>query len=140
MLPELTIASLPAEPPFPSETAPIRLPEFASPGFRPRHPCAHVRWPRAITPAKGPVEIGQVAEAGVEGDRGDTALRVAEIAKHAVGAREARAEHVFREGFALAFEQKLNVARRDTMARRDGGDRQAAFAEMLGDVRLYGVQ
>ena len=86
-------------------------------------------------PAKRAVEIGQVREPDLQGDRAYCEAGKARSRKHAVGPGEPLFEHVFGERAAFGLEQKLNVARRDAMTARNCGNGKLLVREMRVDVR-----
>ena len=71
-------------------------------------------------PAERAVEVGQIAESRFERDRSDGVVDMARIGQEAMRAREALTEHEFRESRAHAFEQPLDMTRREFQARGYG--------------------
>src|SRR5262245_22089226 len=59
--------------------------------------------------AEGAVEVEQVAEADIEGDRTDGTCGTLRVHEHAVRAQESLAEHELRERLALGLEQHVDV-------------------------------
>ena len=101
---------------------------------------SHVRGRGAVLAAKRAVEIGQVAEPGIEGDRADFLDSETRVGQQPVGAREPLPEHVVGEGGAFRFEQHAHVTRRHPVARRDLIHRQLGPVEVFRDVLLDGAQ
>src|SRR5205807_3712300 len=64
-----------------SESGPAEIRLMAGASFRP-----HVGRGCAVTPAKSPVEIGQVIEAEFERDRADLAVKIERVSQKAVSA------------------------------------------------------
>jgi hypothetical protein len=91
---------------------------------------------RRHRPAGRAGEIGQVAEADLEGDGADGPARVARVAQHPMGTPEPLAEYKLRERGVLVLEQHLDVVRCHPLACCNGDDRQVAAVEMLGNVGL----
>src|SRR5437762_6990862 len=97
---------------------------------------ADVRRRRTVVPAERAVKVGQIAESRFEGNGADGAADLPRISQQAMRARQALAEREFRESQAHAFEQPLDMTRREFQARGYGGQCQVAVAEILADVGL----
>lgn len=67
---------------------------------------ADVRRRRAIVPAEGAIEVGEIAEPDLKGNRADGAPAVARVGQQMMRARQALAEHEFRECRAGAFKHR----------------------------------
>src|SRR5258708_1588629 len=63
----------------------------------------------AIAAAEGAVEIGQIAEAGVQRERADAALGAARICEQPMGAHQPLLEHELGERGAVALEQLADI-------------------------------
>jgi hypothetical protein len=101
---------------------------------------AHRRAFHTISAEESAVEMRQIAEAGVIGDRADGALCQPGIAQHPVRAPQALVEQKSRECRSFALKQDLHITRRDAMARRKADDRQVVTVQAVEDVRLDRVQ
>src|SRR4029453_16922501 len=98
--------------------------------------CPHVGRGCAVTPAKSPVEIGQVIEAEFERNHADLAMKIERVSQKAVGARQALAEHEFRVGEVLALEQLVQIALGHRIACRDLRDAEFGIVKIGKHVGL----
>ena len=103
----------------------LRLP-CPPPHLRRRHPSA----------GESAIEVGDVSEAAVVGDRADLVAVAARVGQPAMGARQALREHIIGEGCALALEETLDEARRAAVAVGDRRHRKIELIEVLPDVLL----
>src|SRR5215469_112583 len=85
---------------------------------------------RVVAPAKGAIEIGEIAEPDIERHRANAAVAKARIAQHPVRASKPPAQDEGGEREPLALEELVYVTRRDALVPRDGGNGQSAVAEV----------
>ena len=88
-----------------------------------------LRRSRVVASAESAIEVGEIAESDIEGQRADATIGKARIAQHPVHARKPAAADKGREGEPLALEEFVDVSRRYPLAPRDGSDRQIAITE-----------
>ena len=93
-----------------------------------------------IPAAEDSVEMREIAEAGLVGDRTYGSLRKQWIAQHLMGARQTLVEQEPRERRSVALEQHLHVARRDAVAGCEAGERQFVTVQAVEDFRFDRMQ
>src|SRR5438552_8508464 len=93
----------------------------------------------AEVPAEYTIEVGKVAKSDIEGDVGDAPVVEARADEHAACPHKPLVAHERREGGSFGLEQRLYVARRQPVLRRDRIDRRTAL-ETLDDIFLDSVQ
>src|SRR5690606_13091475 len=90
----------------------------------------------AEAPPETAIEVGQVAEPGVERDRADAATSGRGVAQAVVHAIQPGAEHEVGEARPRAQEQVADVARADAVTARQPIQRKRGPAEIGADVGL----
>src|SRR5262249_19547310 len=81
---------------------------------------AHFGRGGAISPAERAVEVGEVAEPGLEGDGRNGPPAVQRVGQHPTRTDKSLPKNKFRKSCAFAIEQQLHVARRNALLRGDG--------------------
>ena len=102
------------------------------------HPRLGRRRPESAT--IGPIEIREIAEAGVERDRADRPICEMRIGERPMRFGETPSQHVFGKSDAVVFKKLLDVTGRHAVAQGDGADSQFEVVEAGGDIRLDRLQ
>src|SRR3954451_16062145 len=87
----------------------------------------------AISPPEAAVEIGEIAEADIVGDRAHRPLGVSGLAQHAMRTLDALFDQERRERLAVGLEQALEITRRHAELLGDRGNRQVLPPAIVGD-------
>jgi hypothetical protein len=102
------------------------------------HPRLGRRRPKSATIC--PIEIREIAEAGIERDRADRPICEMRIGERPMRFGKTPSQHVFGKSDAVVFKKLLDVTGRHAVAQGDGADSQFEVVEAGGDIRLDRLQ